>query len=133
MSGCLDFGAKSEFLAPNVTDQHLSIIEKRTGIKLPEGSIGQALYSDASGIDPWMIAKIQLPNDKVDDFRKSEQLRKEKSEKHSITTEPKHTWWTPGKLESNSSGQFMQANARVTWFLGREVSNYILFLRWDTF
>lgn len=133
LAGCLDFGEKNEFLAPDVTNQHLTIIEKRTGIKLPEGSTGLALYSDASGIDPWMTAKIQIPNDKADKFRTSEPLRNEKPGSPSISSKSKHPWWKPGELQAGSSGQFMQSHARVTWFLGQEGSNHILYLRWETF
>ncbi|MEZ5387650.1 MAG: hypothetical protein R3F13_19240 [Prosthecobacter sp.] len=133
LASCLKFGEEREFIAPNVTSAHLDVIEKRTGIDLPKGSVGMALYSDATGIDPWMIAKIQIPSDKATTLLASKPFQEAKPGHSSLASGFDRPWWTPDQMNEPSTGDLKLPNAMVNWTLGQEDKKHVLYIRWDTF
>lgn len=133
VAGCFDFGKAEEFTAPNVTATHLRDIEKRTSIDLPEGSIGEALYFDGTGIDPWMVAKIQIPSDKVNALLATKPFQGSKPGHSSLVSGFDRPWWTPDQMNEPSTGDLKLPNAMVNWTLGQEDKKHVLYIRWDTF
>jgi hypothetical protein len=133
LASCLKFGDEFEFLAPDVTAAHLKRIEERTGIDLPEGSVGMALYSNATGIDPWMVAKIQIPPDKVNALLASKPLEGYTPGHSTLISGADRPWWTPDQMNKPLTGDIKRSNAFVNWSLGREGEKHMLYIRWDTF
>lgn len=133
MTSCLDFGEENEFFAPDVTANHLQVIEKRTGIDLPEGAVGLALYSNATGIDPWMLAKVKIPSDKVEALLASEPFKSPKPANPTTTMGTSRPWWKPYELTKSSSGQFDLKTDLVMWTLGQESADHVLYIQWVTF
>jgi|GEM_PF-4739251 len=133
VTSCLEFGEENEFLAPDVTAVHLQVIEKRTGIDLPEGAVGLALYSNATGIDPWMLAKVRIPSDKVEALLASEPFKLPKPLNPTTVMGASRPWWKPHELTKASSGQFDIKSDLVIWTLGQEAADYVLYIQWLTF
>jgi hypothetical protein len=133
MTSCLKFGDEFEFLAPDVTAAHLKHIEERTCIDLPEGSVGMALYSNATGIDPWMVAKIHIPPDKVNALLASKPFEGYKLGHSTLISGADRPWWTPDQMNKPLTGDIKRSNAFVNWSLGREGEKHMLYIRWDTF
>lgn len=133
MTGCLDFGEENEFFAPNVTAEHLQVIEKRTGIDLPQGSVGLALYSNATGIDPWMMAKIRIPSDKVEALLTSAPFKSPQPLTPTTVMGAVRPWWKPNELAKASSGEFNMKSDLVMWTLGLEGTDHVLYVQWFTF
>lgn len=133
MTSCLDFGEDVEFFAPKVTAAHLEVIEKRTGIELPEGSVGMALYSNATGIDPWMLAKIKIPAEKVVMLRASKPFTLPQPVTPTEIDGETRSWWKPDELARASRGQIDINSTLITWTLGEEGNDHMLYLAWYTF
>jgi hypothetical protein len=133
VTSCLDFGEENEFFAPDVTAVHLQVIEKRTGIDLPEGAVGLALYSNATGIDPWMLAKVRIPSDKVEALLASEPFISPKPINPTTIMGTSRPWWKPYELTKAYSGQFNIKTDLVVWTLGKESADYVLYIQWFTF
>lgn len=129
ITSCLKFGEDLEFLEPNVTAKHLEVIEKRTGIDLPLGSVGMALYSNATGIDPWMLAKIQIPSDKADALLASKPFQGSKPGHSTVVSGFDRPWWTPDQMNEPSTGDIKLSNALVNWTLGQEGKKHMLYIR----
>ena len=133
LASCLDFGEELEYFAPDVTAAHLEVIEKRTGIDLPVGSVGIALFSNATGIDPWMLTKIKIPSDKVGALLDSKPFKSPPPKTPSSMPGVARPWWKPHELSNVSSGEFNIKSTLVTWSLGQEGSAHILYIGWFTF
>ena len=133
VTSCLDFGEENEFFAPNVTADHLKVIEKRTGIDLPEGAVGLALDRRACGLMPPMIAKVRIPSAKVEALLASEPFKSPKPLTPTTVMGASRTWWKPHELTKASSGQFDIKSALVMWTLGQEAADHVLYIQWLTF
>jgi hypothetical protein len=133
VTSCLDFGEENEFFAPDVTAVHLQVIEKRTGINLPEGTVGLALYSNATGIDPWMLAKVRIPSDKAEALLASEPFKLHKPLNPMTFVGTSRPWWKPYELTKAYSGQFDIKSDLVMWTLGQESADHMLYIKWITF
>lgn len=133
ITSCLEFGEELEFFEPNVTAKHLEVIEKRTGIDLPQGSVGMALYSNATGIDPWMLAKIKIPADKVEALRKSKPFTSPPPKNPTSITDPTRPWWKPQDLINASNGESSRGSEVLQWTLGQEKDDHLLYISWYTF
>jgi len=129
---CFDSDGGQEFVAPNVTAKHLQDIEKRTGIDLPDGSVGMALF-DGSGRDPSMWAKINIPSDKVDALRASKPFQGARPGASTLVSGFDRPWWNPDQLTDASTGSISLSGALVDWTLGQEGKKHMLYIRWDTF
>jgi hypothetical protein len=75
LTGCLEFGADTELLAPNVTLQHIQQVSSLTGIQFPDGSTGLAYYYLGSGIDDALALKVAIREDKKEAFLQNETPR----------------------------------------------------------
>jgi hypothetical protein len=128
LTSCLKFGEELEFFAPDVTAAHLKTIETRTGTKLPEGSVGIALYSNATSIDPWMQAKIRIPSDAVQGF-KTKELKSATSDL-AIVIADFRPWWKSRHLIKIAEGDFHTESAFVQWTLGTENGDQVLYIHW---
>ena len=133
MTSCLKFGEELEFFEPNVTAKHLEVIEKRTGIDLPQGSVGMVLYSNATSIDPWMLAKIKIPADKVEALRKSKPFTSPPPKSPTSITDPTRPWWKPQDLINASNGESSRGSQLLQWTLGQEKDDQMLYISWYTF
>ena len=133
MTSCLKFGEELEFFEPNVTAKHLEVIEKRTGIDLPQGSVGMVLYSNATSIDPWMLAKIKIPADKVEALRKSKPFTSPPPKSPTSITDPTRPWWKPQALINASNGESSRGSQLLQWTLGQEKDDQMLYISWYTF
>lgn len=133
MTSCLDFGAENEFFAPSVTAEHLKTIETRTGIDLPKGSIGMAFYSNATGIDPWMLSKVKIPSDQVAAFLASDSMQKPKPDHPTSSSGSTRDWWKPEDLQHSTKGEFSHNHSIVIWTIGQEGTDHVLYIKWLTF
>jgi hypothetical protein len=132
-TGCLKFGDESELFHPNITVGHLENIEARSGMNLPEGSVGLAWYKNSTGIDPWGLVKIKIPAEKATLLLKSEPFASSVEANPKIEINKDRRWWEPQKLTQASSGNFKAGAAYFTWTLGQDQFDHILYVSWMTY
>jgi hypothetical protein len=129
-SGCLKFGDDTEFLAPNVTSQHLQQVTALTGIRFPEGSVGLAYLYHDSGKDPALAIKVSIPNEKKNEFAQNEIFQKGATNS-AANPIAEIGWWKPEILKGRTDRKLDLPHRRfVECSLGVEEGKSVVYISW---
>jgi len=129
LAGCFFHPGEEECFAPNITWQHLTGIEKDTGVDLPDGSTGLAFYSCEVG-HPYIMAKIKIPSDKLDELLASKPFTSPQPDLPANHPIPSRLWWKPSQMMQIKDGEFHHKTDWVRWHLGKENNDSVLYILW---
>lgn len=133
VAGCLDFGRDMEFVAPNVTAEHLQQISSLTGIEFPEASTGLAYLFIGSGIDDALAAKVAIPSDQKDAFLKNEVFTKGRREAPYIEIGKPKAWWGVDALADRTERTLKLPQGRfLECTFGLEDGQWVVYISWIT-
>jgi hypothetical protein len=109
----------------------LAMVQKETGIDLPDGSRGLRMFYDGtSSIDPSFVAKIQIPEASGDELAKRiEQIRNHDGTVSSSLAD-KVTWWTPSNGVIRVQRQFNPRGDYIRAILSQETNQLVLYVEW---
>jgi len=114
------------------TAEKLKMVEQRTGVTFPAGSQGLNMFYKGEPMDPYFVAKIQIPQASHEQLLKRiEQIRNEEIHvSGSVTTNL--PWWTPSKEATRMERQFKLNGDYVHLVLCEENDRWVLYLEWAT-
>jgi hypothetical protein len=110
----------------------LKMVEQRTGIPLPAGSRGLNIFYKGAPMDPYFVAKVEIPQTSHEElFKHIEQVpNQEISVSGSVTA--KLPWWMPSKETIQVERRFKLDGNYVHAVLCEENGRWILYLEWYT-
>ena len=114
------------------TAEKLKIVEQRTGLSLPVGSHGLNMFYKGEPMDPFLLAKVEVPEASHDELlTRIIQLRNE--EIHVVESPTKNfDWWRLSKETAKAERQFKLNGDYVHVALCNENGHWILYLEWFT-
>ena len=139
LTGC-DPGAGSVRLEDSTSDHKLdettfdakalALVQKDTGIQLPDGSRGLNMFYQGSTLDHSFVAKIQIPDSSGDELAgRIEKIRHENGTIGGSLTE-KVSWWTPSTGTIRARRQFNPGGDYVRAILSQEEDRLVLYVEW---
>lgn len=92
LAGCSNY----ELNGTSFDIKHKKMVETKAGIKLPEGSKGLNLYYKRAPMDPYLMAKIEIPESALNSFLQSmKDYPVDKNGQIDTTYMKKVKWWNP--------------------------------------
>lgn len=108
----------------------LEMVQRETGIQLPDGSRGLNMFYQGSGIDPAFVAKVHIPDSSREELAsRLEEIRNKDGTVHGSLTEVV-TWWTPPNGIIRVQRQFDRGGDYVRAILCQEDNQLVLYLEW---
>lgn len=131
LAGCLEFGKDYGLDASTFDAKAMKRVEGLTGLNLPPGSKGLHMYCWESGIDPAMIAKVEIPAEAVPKL--AGQIETLQSSDYSIASPPKdHAWWNPSAMKIRIQRSVFESGRGLRIILGEENGRWMLLVWWHT-
>jgi hypothetical protein len=114
------------------TPKHLSMIEHKIGFHFPNGSLGLNMYNKQAPMDPWLTAKVKVPNSSIQSLVK--ELEQLPSERFSVANYQgtRMKWWhpSPGSTRVERRLFDMIKGDFVDLLLCEEDGQSILYIQW---
>jgi hypothetical protein len=109
----------------------LALVQRNTGIQLPDGSRGlNMFYQGSTCIDPSFVAKIQIPESSGGELAsRIKKIRHRRGAVSGSLTE-KVPWWTPSSGTIRVQRQFNPGGDYVRAILSQEEDRLVLYLEW---
>jgi len=111
-------------------DAAIAMVQKETGIQLPDGSRGLKMLYQGSAIDPSFLAKIQIPESSKEEIvNHIGEIEHQDGTVNGSLTE-KVRWWSPSsgtiitQRQSTPEGNYIRA------ILCQEGDQLVLYLEW---
>ena len=139
LTGC-GRNAANQPLDESTSDRHLdedsfdaaalAIVQRHTGIQLPDGSRGLKMFYQGSTLNPAFVAKIQIPVASGDEL--AGRLEKIQSQNATVSgaLTSKVTWWNPSSGVMRVQRQFTPGGDHVLAILIQEKDRLVLYLEW---
>ena len=130
IAGCFD-AKNEEWLAPDVTQKHLTEISSLTQIKLPEGTTGLAYFYVGSGRDDSLAAKLKIPAEKVNELLANPIFKTGKDEHPGNGVGTHIDWWDVDTLsEPVHRTADLNSGSVLGCAFGKDGKDYILYITW---
>lgn len=131
LAGCdLNFGGDYTLNALSFTDEHLKTIERVSHLTLPEGTRGLNMFYQGSGIDDALIAKLEIPEEKVLTIMNEIEMIKGTEGVASESIAVGHDWWSENMMNIKLHRKLNVRSDYLEMILGQEEDNWILLLKW---
>lgn len=130
--GCGGFklGRNIELSEKDFDAPRLAEVSAKCGVTFPPGTVGLHYYYHGDTIDPYLIAKVEIPTSEKAAFMAQSTYEERKRPLSSTPSDP--AWWTPGTLK-NAAVSEGNGNPITAIKIGEESEKTIVYLQWLTY
>lgn len=109
----------------------LELVRERTGLMIPTNAHGLNMFYSGRHVDPWFLAKIEIPASSAEVFMKGlEQFPSPTRHATNPISEKRPAWWGPLETTIRSDRSFIRSNSAVHLLLCYEDGRWILYVEW---
>lgn len=134
LAGCgLKFGDDYTLDAASFDTNSLDTVANVSRLQLPDGVRGLNMVYRGSGIDPALIAKLEIPPESASNlvFQISSIQGKSKASASETLTRG-HSWWTEKSLTVEIHKKLILGSEYLELIFGKEEGKWILLVKWFT-